>query len=89
MPLTIEKGKVEIAALLQAEAEKQGVKLKDVRWWHEENAKDPYRLRAVNVETGRIEDARFSEKHLSRCNEEMKFKVYQKVTGLVIQLGKR
>jgi hypothetical protein len=91
MPLSIDEGKVHIVALLTAEAEKQAVKLNDVRWLQQENAKEPYILRVTNEKTGRIEDARFSVKHLTDREEDdqMKMQVIAKIVGLVIQLGKR
>ena len=89
MPSSIDEGKVHIVSLLKAEAEKQGIKIKDVRWLQQEHAKEPYTLRATNEETGRIEDTSFSTKHLTHCKEKMKARVELKIVGLVIQLGKR
>jgi hypothetical protein len=91
MPLSIDDGKAHVASLLGAEAEKQGIKLKDVQWLQQEHAKELYTLRATNEETRRIEDARFSIKHLTDCEEDnqMKMQVNAKVVGFVIQMRKR
>ncbi len=92
MPLTTEQGKAKVEALLRAEAEKQGVKLKDVRWRYEElYTNDPHILEASNPDTGRMESARFSAKHLTHYEEDnqIRFRVVAKVAGLVIQLKRR
>jgi hypothetical protein len=90
MPLTIDQGKSRIVALLRSEAGKEGIKLKDTRWWQVGGGAGEYNLEASNAETGRTDDTTFSTKQLTLFEDdsEMRFQVAAKIAGLVIQLKK-
>jgi hypothetical protein len=86
----VENGKMQIAAWLRQEADKQGIKLVNVHWWSR-HPLGMHSLEASNAHTRRTDDVEFSSLYLthSRVDDQMKTQVMAKIAGLLIRLQEK
>ncbi|MGA2642469.1 MAG: hypothetical protein ABSG21_16390 [Spirochaetia bacterium] len=85
----VENGKIQIAAWLREEANKEGIKLANVRWWGR-HPSGQHSLEASNAHTRKTADVEFASLHLthSKVDNQMKTQVMAKIAGLLSRLQK-